>query len=916
MTKFLYRNLAGHRVLLSLAVALTFLQAGSTVFMAFPLKWIVDKLVNNQDPAVPFADSLIGMFDGLGHDAQTPGHHTVFAVIVFASITFFVLGLVGAGAAWGQLSIASRIARELGARLRSDLFRHVGTLRLAWHDRQRTGDIVQRISGNITEIEKLVADGLVDLLSGVLTLVGMIIVLFLLSWQFTLISMIIVPPLFVVVAVYTRTIKAASKATAKAAGQVADVATESVGAITELKAFTLEDWSADAFQRRVDEQRAAFGRAGHLQAQFSPWVLVLVALSNLAIISLGGWVAAGNTVSLGVFSIPAGSLTVGSLTVFVTYSKQLYQPMRDLAKLMLLASNGAVACERIQEMLDQEPEPDRVALPDPSAAEPVRGDVRYEGVSFGYEGGRPVLHRVDLAIPVGKRVALVGLSGSGKTTLVKLLPRFYDPWEGCISIGDTDVRNLSLPELRRSIGFVLQDSVLFEGAIRDNIAIGRSDATDEEIVLAAQRASIHDLIVSLPGGYEAEVREHGKNFSSGQRQRIAIARAIVRDAPILVLDEPTANLDVEAEAEVMRALEELVEGRTVLVISHRLSTLGQVDEIAVLDHGRIVERGSYAELAASQGRFARMLAQQSRYAPSAAASSRRRAAGPPGNGAHGAEADGATRADTTQAGREPVAAASKQRVGDPRDSAGRAKKTMKTSRSRGPSRRRTGRGVKPDKFCLTVVSVRIAYAELRRFDGSALSDFFADIHDSHSFERFEQHGTEGAEMSVEGERYLAVDRRSLAYQENAAPGVEAIAGRVSDLMKEMDSHFRPYGVRGPAVDLRLRWPIERAPKAESCSEHFRQRTLNIDEGGYAALKSATPVGSTLRFAGTTEDPHAHFSFVVEPGQPDGKALEVALEFDFTGAEPIASPEEAGERVIAAHMYLRDSVVPFLESLLS
>jgi ABC-type multidrug transport system fused ATPase/permease subunit len=215
---------------------------------------------------------------------------------------------------------------------------------------------------------------------------------------------------------------------------------------------------------------------------------------------------------------------------------------------------------------------------------------------------------------VGKRVALVGLSGSGKTTLVRLLPRFYTQWQGSITVDGVDIRAYPRDVLRRNISIVLQDSILFEGTIRDNIVMDRKGVTDDELEAAASEAHIHDTIIDMPGGYDARVRELGKNFSSGQRQRIAIARAILRDAPILILDEPTANLDVEAEAEVMRAIDRLTTGRTVIVISHRLSTLGRVDEIAVLEGGRIVERGTYQQLKASGGTFTHLLAEQNRYA--------------------------------------------------------------------------------------------------------------------------------------------------------------------------------------------------------------------------------------------------------------------------------------------------------------
>jgi len=241
--------------------------------------------------------------------------------------------------------------------------------------------------------------------------------------------------------------------------------------------------------------------------------------------------------------------------------------------------------------------------------------VHYEGVVFGYVPGVDVIKGIDLEIRAGEKVALVGLSGSGKTTLVKLLPRFYDPSRGMILIDGVPNRDYGLSALRQSISFVLQDSVLFEGTIRDNIALGRPEATDREVIEAARKAHIHDTIKQLPGGYDAYVREQGKNLSSGQRQRLAIARAMLRDTPILVLDEPTASLDVEAEGEVMRALDRLVDGRTVIMISHRLSTLGHVDEIAVLDQGTIVERGDFATLRDGDGMFAWLLEEQRRYSP-------------------------------------------------------------------------------------------------------------------------------------------------------------------------------------------------------------------------------------------------------------------------------------------------------------
>jgi ABC-type multidrug transport system ATPase subunit len=348
-----------------------------------------------------------------------------------------------------------------------------------------------------------------------------------------------------------------------------------------------------------------------LQAQFAPLVAFLVALGTAAILGVGGYVAAGNPFNAGPFKLTAG-IDVGLIVIFLFYLKLFYQPLRDLSKLTTLANAASAGAERIQEVLDQAPEVIESTAPYYGPTK-LRGDIAFENVVFGYSPERPVLKGINLQIPAGEKVALVGLSGGGKTTLVKLIPRFYEIQQGSVRVDGVDNRMYPLHVLRQNISMVLQDSVLFEGTIRENIEIGRPGASDADIIDAAKKAQMHETIMGLPDGYNALVREQGKNFSGGQRQRLAIARAILRDAPILILDEPTAALDVEAEAEVMRALDTLIFGRTVIVISHRLSTLGNVDEIIVLSDGRVVERGTYRELKRQGGVFAGMLEEQSRY---------------------------------------------------------------------------------------------------------------------------------------------------------------------------------------------------------------------------------------------------------------------------------------------------------------
>ncbi|GAA0637274.1 ABC transporter ATP-binding protein [Kutzneria viridogrisea] len=618
MIGFLYQQLHGRRLLVTAAIGLTLLGVAGTVFAAFPLKWILDKIVNDRDPGLPLLEPLITACDSLAPGTRPPGTggHTQFGVLLASGLVLLALGLIEALVTFVRLSVATSVGQDLEAGLRNRVFDHLQHVPLAWHSGQRVGELTQRVSGNISDIGKLVTDGLVDLLSGVLTLLGVLAVMLVISWQFTVLSMCVVPPLFLIVACYTRWTKRASKQVARAAGRVAEAAAATIGAITEVKVFTAQRWASGKFADRVEAQRRPGLRAGRRQAEFGPLVIVLLTLSNTVIVTIGAWIAAGHGHEFGLWflTIPAGSLTVGTLTVFLAYSKLLYQPMRDLAKLMLLVSTASAAVGRVREILEQ---PCEQRPGEHGRSSPVRlhGEVAFRGVVFGYrQGDLPVLRGVDLTVRAGSRLALVGLSGGGKSTMVKLLPRLHDPWHGAVTIDGLDTREYPLDVLRGNIAMVLQDSVLFEGTVRDNLLLGRPGASQEQIETAARQACVHDTINRLPGGYDTVVHEGGRNFSSGQRQRMAIARAILRDAPVLILDEPTASLDVEAEVEVMRAVECLAEGRTVIMISHRLSLLGHVDEIAVLQAGRIVEQGSYQQLKARGGVFARMLAEQNRYA--------------------------------------------------------------------------------------------------------------------------------------------------------------------------------------------------------------------------------------------------------------------------------------------------------------
>ena len=620
MSSFLFRNLKGYRFLVVLAVAMTFAQVGADILLALPILYISNKIQFPLNPAKnppAFLDPLISPFNKFATPqdqviAAAHGVQTTIGIIFFSVTMLLILSILSALLAYIGLYLASFIAQNLTARLRRQLFEHLQRLSLDWHGKQKKGDLVQRVTGDIANIEKLVTDGLVDLIAATLTVVGVVIVMLLVNWQFTLISIVIVPALALIVLGYTTSIKAASKKAAKAAGQVANVASEDIGAITVLKAFTLEERESARFNKYVGKNREAGLRAGGLQAQFTPLVGILLAIGTAIILGVGAYVAAGNQFSFLFLAIPAFSITIGVLFVFLGYLKMLYQPFRDLSKLTNLYTSASAGADRIDEVMDAAPEVAESSIQYRGPTK-LKGDISFENVIFGYTPNRPILKGINLHIPATKKVALVGLSGGGKTTLVKLISRLYEIQQGVVRIDGMDNRMFPLSVLRTNVSMVLQDNVLFEGTIRENIEIGKPGASFEEIIEAAKKAHMHDTIMSLPDKYDTEVREQGKNFSGGQRQRLAIARAILRDSPILILDEPTAALDVEAEAEVMHALDKLVVGRTVLMISHRLSTLGNVDEIIVLKDGRVVEQGTFKELKRSGGVFAGLLDEQNRY---------------------------------------------------------------------------------------------------------------------------------------------------------------------------------------------------------------------------------------------------------------------------------------------------------------
>jgi subfamily B ATP-binding cassette protein MsbA len=426
----------------------------------------------------------------------------------------------------------------------------------------------------------------------VLTLAGMLVVMFYLDWRFTLIALSITPILFVVVYTYTRRIKQASRALRKKEGEVVSVVEEVLSSIRVVKAFARERYEQERLEQQSLESVEMALAARSLKAKLAPVVQVIVAAGTCLVL----W--------YGVNLVLTGKMTPGSLLVFLLYLGKMYKPMRDLSKMTDTVSKAGVGYERIREVIETEDEIRN--LPNAKKAPDFRGEIEFDHVSFAYTAGYATLSDVSFKVEAGQVAALVGPTGAGKSTIASLIARFYDPQSGAVRIDGMDVRNYKIKSVRRQISFVLQETMLFRAPVWQNIAYGKPEASREEILRAAKLANADEFIRDMPQQYDTMLGEKGATLSGGQRQRIAIARAVIRNAPILILDEPTSNLDAASEELVFEALTRLMEGRTAIVIAHRLATVRRADVIFVLDHGTLVEQGTHATLLSAEGLYAHL----------------------------------------------------------------------------------------------------------------------------------------------------------------------------------------------------------------------------------------------------------------------------------------------------------------------
>jgi ABC-type multidrug transport system fused ATPase/permease subunit len=557
----LARLTAAYKARTALAIAFLLVATGIALLPPYLAKLAIDHGIQKNDPHALWVVTVLFVLAGI-------------AVIVSSAFQTYFTGWTG---------------ERILADLRNTLFRHLQRLSLGFYERNRAGVIISRLTNDVEALDQLVTDGFTSLIQNSLTLLGTAIILFLLDWRLALAVMTILPLLVIATALFRKHSARAYRQVRERLGLVTATLAEDIAGMRVVQAFTRETEQERAFREVNLSYRAANQRTILLNGLYFPFVDFLSAIATAIVLGYGGYL---------VFD---GNMTVGTLFAFVGYLSNFFDPVQQLSQLYNTFLSAVAALDQITRVLDEEPEvrdrPGAVELPR------IEGRVEFEDVRFGYGKGDEVLHGISLDVPAGTTVALVGHTGAGKSTIAKLLARFYEPRSGRITIDGYDLNEVTQESLRRQLGVVPQEGFLFAGTVRDNIAFGKPHATEDEILRAARTVGAHDFITQLEDGYETNLQERGTRLSNGQRQLVALARALLADPRILILDEATSAVDIGTEQKIERALRLLLAGRTAFIIAHRLSTIRGADLIVVLEHGRIVEQGTHDELLARRGLY-------------------------------------------------------------------------------------------------------------------------------------------------------------------------------------------------------------------------------------------------------------------------------------------------------------------------
>jgi subfamily B ATP-binding cassette protein MsbA len=581
-TEFIGNLLRPHWATLSWAFLAAMGEAAANLAEPWPIKLVLDSVLRGK----PLRGTLAKFTSWLAAALHAQQH----AILLLAVTATLVIAIAGAFFSYSEKLLTTTVGQWVMHDLRSKLYSRMQQLSLSYHDQAQTGDLISRVTSDVDAIQTFVTSGLLSALINTLTLAGMVGVMFYMDWRFTLIALSVAPLLFAVVFHYTRRIKNASREVRKKEGQIVSIIQEALSSIRVVKAFSREDYEQQRMEEQSLESVETALLARSLKAKLSPLVDVIVAVGT----SLVLW--------YGALRVLRGTLLVGSLVVFILYLGKMYKPMQELSKMTDVFSKASVGYERICEVLDRQS--DVRDRPGAKKAPRFRGEVEFKDVNFEYEPGHPVLKDFSLTIPAGKVLAFVGPTGAGKSSIAGLICRFYDPISGTVSIDGKDIRSFTQKSLREQVSFVLQTTVLFHGPIWQNIAYGKPQATRAEIIEAARIANAQEFIDKMPQGYDTMVGERGVTLSGGQAQRIAIARAVIRNTPLLILDEPTSGLDAASEQLVVEALDRLMQNRTTIIIAHRLSTIRGAHMICVIQDGQLVEQGTHDELVQAGGIYA------------------------------------------------------------------------------------------------------------------------------------------------------------------------------------------------------------------------------------------------------------------------------------------------------------------------
>jgi subfamily B ATP-binding cassette protein MsbA len=550
--------------------------------LPWPLKIIIDHVIGDK----PLPESLAWMAAQGSPERIDIAGWAALAMIIFTAIG----GLAGYAISYLNENIAQHIAYDL----RKNIYHHLQRLSFSYYDTHQVGKLISTITTDVNTIQDFATVTLLNVIIDILTIIGMVFVMFSLNWDFSLIVVSIVPFLFIFLLRFRRSVKKITHEVRLDQSEMMVIIQQGLESIRAVNAFgrqELEEEKLSKIGRQIVDDSL---RARRMKSMISPFITLVVAACTAFVLWRGATL------------VLSGLMTIGTLTVFIAYLGKFFNPVKDLAKMTGNIAQATVAAERINHLLacqDIIPE-----SPNAIAPANIKGKINFDHVSFSYRQGIPVLKDISFEILPGQHIGICGPTGSGKSTLISLIPRFYDPDVGRIFLDGTDISKFKIAGLRDQIGYVLQDTMLFFGTIRENIAYGNLEASEEEIRHAALKAHADEFIQHLPKGYNTMVGERGMTLSNGQRQRIGVARALLRNSPILILDEPTASLDHDSEMIVTKALKELMHGRTVITITHRLATIARADKIFVVNNGRIEEHGTHHELLESGGLYYKLWA--------------------------------------------------------------------------------------------------------------------------------------------------------------------------------------------------------------------------------------------------------------------------------------------------------------------